>query len=574
MGTSESTLKDGEAAPVPSEEAHAFLRKAVQDLNTVAIAAAAPSSRAVQANSRLLERLIDKFIGTSLAAVWQRWCRFCEVDAAKLPYEDELFAIQREIRRAHQLVEALQQSQPAPERRPLGFVPKELDHPQSVPSTPLEPPPPPPPPTMAEVALAEAERQAAVERLRLALERLEAERREAQRSEAERREAERREAELLEATAPSVAKDKTQRDADAEAKEVKAEEAEEGARAATGTAEADRQAWVLKAKATKAQWEANTQFPSQALIFRGAVSVSRVSPAAAAAAEAAATAAAEAAAVEAAAAETTLPRHSVPSHSVPSHSLPSHSLPSHSLPSHSAHRTTKLEANNAANASHASPFMQTPGLRGSAPPSAVPSALAVSSAPNGASSSSATDSHTCEVYYSHADRLRDEAAALICWVARGQRARQQLRVARAAADWIRNYWLIYGVMRLAWRRIEAQLAAAELRFKPRLLEQLVLLECRRRRSEFRHMAKPQLLLLERRARLDSFEASAGVVRHTCEADYMRWRALVPQAPLAHRMHRKSMVGAGCHPRLATTLEASPILTIVGYPCQVMTLDDP
>jgi hypothetical protein len=62
MGTSESTLKDGEAAPVPSEEAHAFLRKAVQDLNTVAIAAAAPSSRAVQANSRLLERLIDKFI--------------------------------------------------------------------------------------------------------------------------------------------------------------------------------------------------------------------------------------------------------------------------------------------------------------------------------------------------------------------------------------------------------------------------------------------------------------------------------------------------------------------------------
>ena len=85
MGASESTLKDGEAAPVPSEEAHAFLRKAVQDLNTVAIAAAAPSSRAVQANSRLLERLIDKFIGTSLAAVWQRWCRFCEVDAAKLP---------------------------------------------------------------------------------------------------------------------------------------------------------------------------------------------------------------------------------------------------------------------------------------------------------------------------------------------------------------------------------------------------------------------------------------------------------------------------------------------------------
>jgi len=433
---------------------------------------------------------------------------------------------------------------------------------------------------MAEVALAEAERQAAVERLRLALERLEAERREAQRSEAERREAERREAELLEATTPSVAKDKTQRDADAEAKEVKAEEAEEEARAATGTAEADRQAWVLKAKATKAQWEANTQFPSQALIFRGAVSVSKVSPAAAAAAEAAATAAAEAAAVEAAAAETTLPRHSVPSHSVPSHSLPSHSLPSHSLPSHSAHRTTKLEvtkleANNAANASHASPFMQTPGLRGSAPPSAVPSALAVSSAPNGASSSSVTDSHTCEVYYSHADRLRAEAATLICWVARGQRARQQLRVARAAADWIRNYWLIYGVMRLAWRRIEAQLAAAELRFKPRLFEQLVLLECRRRRSEFRHMAKPQLLLLERRARLVSFEASAGIVRHTCEADFMRWRALVPQqAPLAHRMHRKSMVGAGCHPRLATTLEASPILTIVGYPCQVMTLDDP
>jgi hypothetical protein len=129
-------------------------------------------------------------------------------------------------------------------------------------------------------------------------------------------------------------------------------------------------------------------------------------------------------------------------------------------------------------------------------------------------------------------------------------------------------------MRLAWRRIEAQLAAAELRFKPRLFEQLVLLECRRRRSAFRHMAKPQLQLLERRARLDSFEASAGVVRHTCEADYMRWRALVPQAPLAHRMHRKSMVGAGCHPRLATMLEASPILTIVGYPCQVMTLDDP
>jgi hypothetical protein len=122
-------------------------------------------------------------------------------------------------------------------------------------------------------------------------------------------------------------------------------------------------------------------------------------------------------------------------------------------------------------------------------------------------------------------------------------------------------------MRLAWRRIEAQLAAAELRFKPRLFEQLVLLECRRRRSAFRHMAKPQLHLLERRARLVSFEASAGVVRHTCEADYMRWRALMPQAPLAHRMHRKSMVGAGCHPRLATTLEASPILTIVGYPCQ-------
>jgi len=273
--------------------------------------------------------------------------------------------------------------------------------------------------------------------------------------------------------------------------------------------------------------------------------------------------------VEAAAAETTLPRHSVPSHSVPSHSLPSHS----------AYRTTKLEvtkleANNAANASHASPFMQAPGLRGSAPPSAVPSVRPVSSAPNGASSSSATGSHTCEVYYSHADRLRDEAATLICWVAHGQRARQRLRVARAAADWIRNYWLIYGVMRLAWRRIEAQLAAAELRFKPRLFEQLVLLECRRRRSEFRHMAKPQLLLLERRARLVSFEASAGVVRHTCEADYMRWRALMPQAPLAHRMHRKSMVGAGCHPRLATTLEASPILTIVGYPCQVMTLDDP
>ena len=434
---------------------------------------------------------------------------------------------------------------------------------------------------MAEVALAEAERQAAVERLRLALERLEAERLEAQRSEAERREAERPEAELLEATTLSDAKDNTQRDADAEAKEVKAEEAEEKARAATGTAEADRQSWVLKAKATKAQWEVNTQFPSQALIFRGAVP--RVSPAAEAEADADATAAVEAAATAAVEAAVTAAAEAAATAAVAAAAAvaaettpPRHSVPSHSVPSPSAHRTTKLEANNAANASHASPFMQAraPGLSGSAPPSAVPSVRAVSSATNGASSSSATGSHTCEVYYSQADRLRDEAATLICWVARGQRARQRLRVARAAADWIRNYWLIYGVMRLAWRRIEAQLAAAELRFKPRLFEQLVLLECRRRRSEFRHMAKPQLLLLERRARLVSFEASAGVVRHTCEVDYMKWRALVPQAPLAHRMHRKSMVGAGCHPRLATTLEASPILTIVGYPCQVMTLDDP
>ena len=346
MGNSEST-SSGEAVPVPSAEAHEFLLKAVQELNTVATAAAAPSSRAVQANSRLLERLMNKFISASLAAMWQRWCRFCEVDAAKLPYEDELFAIQREIRRAHQLVEALQQSQP---------VPKELDRPQSVPSTPLDPPPP---PTTAEVTLAEAERKAAVERRRLALERLEAERLEAQRSEAERREAYRPEAELLVATTLSDAKDKTQRDADAEAKEVKVE-AEEEARAATGTAEADRQSWVQKAKATKAQWEASTQVTSPARTFRGAVP--RVSPTAeaeveaeveaeaTAAVDAAATAtsavaAAAAVAVAAVAAETTPPRHSVPSPS--------------------AHRATKLEANNAAHASHSSP-MQAPGLRANA----------------------------------------------------------------------------------------------------------------------------------------------------------------------------------------------------------------
>lgn len=77
------------------------------------------------------------------------------------------------------------------------------------------------------------------------------------------------------------------------------------------------------------------------------------------------------------------------------------------------------------------------------------------------------------------------------------------------------------------------------------------------------LVRPRMLYLERQARLRGFEQTAGLPRSACEADFQKWRALVPRAELTHKMRRNSMIGAGMHPELAPALLRSPILSLVG-----------
>lgn len=97
-----------------SRDADVLLGQAMQEIAAASRDGGVMTSVVAQeheSKSRFLERVIDRWIGTTLAGVWQRWCRYCAVDAARLPYEDELFSVQRELRRAHALIAALQQSQ-------------------------------------------------------------------------------------------------------------------------------------------------------------------------------------------------------------------------------------------------------------------------------------------------------------------------------------------------------------------------------------------------------------------------------------------------------------------------------